>query len=211
VTCKICLEALDKGYNFASNLISIWGFHSKLWVPKVARVSTLAILRLPFGSPRTKCRLDVGLMERHKLYYKGEGGGFPQLRIVVSFVSLNCMWFILAPKVLRLHITHLVFSFVQVHVSSWYVSFFLIPSRSSSTPLYPQSATSQGVCPNSLLVQCFQFKLTFESIKELGSASWKTHKVQRNNAPSKTFQKYVFGTKNLKIWSNFNHSKVLNY
>jgi len=26
-------------------------------------------------------------MERHKVYYKGEGGGFPQVRAVVSFVS----------------------------------------------------------------------------------------------------------------------------
>jgi hypothetical protein len=31
----------------------------------------------PFGSPGTKCHLDVGLVERHKGYYKGEGGGFP--------------------------------------------------------------------------------------------------------------------------------------
>ncbi len=35
----------------------------------------------------TKCHLDVGLMERHKIYYKGEGGGFPQVHVVVSLVS----------------------------------------------------------------------------------------------------------------------------
>jgi len=29
------------------------------------------------GSPRTKCHLDVGLMERYRVYYKREGGGFP--------------------------------------------------------------------------------------------------------------------------------------
>jgi len=40
-------------------------------------VPTLAISRLPFGSPRTKCHLDVGLVERHKITYKGEAGGFP--------------------------------------------------------------------------------------------------------------------------------------
>jgi hypothetical protein len=38
-------------------------------------------------------------------------------------------------------------------------------------PLYPQSATSKGVCPNSLFFCRFPFRLTFESIKELGSAS----------------------------------------
>jgi len=39
-------------------------------------------------------------------------------------------------------------------------------------PLYPQNATSQGVCSNSLLFCCFHFRLTFESIKELGGASY---------------------------------------
>jgi len=28
-------------------------------------------------NPETKNQLDVGLVERHKVYYKGEGGGFP--------------------------------------------------------------------------------------------------------------------------------------
>jgi hypothetical protein len=27
----------------------------------------------------TKCHLDVGLVERHIIYYKGVGGGFPQV------------------------------------------------------------------------------------------------------------------------------------
>jgi hypothetical protein len=53
------------------------------------RVPTLTIMGFPFGSPGTKCHLDVGLMERHKVYYKGEGGGFPQVRAMVSHVSLN--------------------------------------------------------------------------------------------------------------------------
>ncbi len=50
-------------------------------------VSTLGISGLPFGSPGTKCHLDVGFMERHKVYYKGEGGGFPQVRAVMSLVN----------------------------------------------------------------------------------------------------------------------------
>jgi hypothetical protein len=33
--------------------------------------------------------LDVGLVERHKVCYKGEGGGFPHVRAVVSLVNLN--------------------------------------------------------------------------------------------------------------------------
>ncbi len=50
-------------------------------------VPTLRISGFPFGNPGTKCHLDVGLLERHKVYYKGEGGGFPQVRVVVSLMS----------------------------------------------------------------------------------------------------------------------------
>jgi len=51
--------------------------HAKLWAPKVEEVPTLAISRLPLGNPGTKCHLDMGLVERHIVYYKGEGDGFP--------------------------------------------------------------------------------------------------------------------------------------
>jgi len=54
-------------------------------------VPSLGISGLPFGSPETKCHLDVGLVERHKVYYKGEGGGFPQVWAVVSLVSLSLL------------------------------------------------------------------------------------------------------------------------
>jgi hypothetical protein len=82
-------KALDKAYNFASNVISIGGLHTKLWGPKVTWVSTLGILGLPFRSPGTECHLDVGLVQRHRIYYEGEGGGFPQVQVVVSLVSPN--------------------------------------------------------------------------------------------------------------------------
>jgi hypothetical protein len=83
-----------------------------------------------------------------------------------------CPWLVLEPKVFQLCTNHLVFGFMQVHVNSWCLSLFLVPSRSSNTSFYPQSATNQGVCPNSLLFLCFQFRFTFESIKELGSTSF---------------------------------------
>jgi hypothetical protein len=75
--CNILLKAFNEGYNFALDLISIPGLLAKLLAPKVVGVLVVRILGLPFGSFRTKCHLDVGLMERHKVYYKGEGGGFP--------------------------------------------------------------------------------------------------------------------------------------
>jgi hypothetical protein len=39
------------------------------------------------GSPGTKNHSDVGVAGRHKEYYRGEGGGFPRVRAVVSLVS----------------------------------------------------------------------------------------------------------------------------
>jgi len=64
------------------------------------------------GSPNfgnslgTKSDLDVGPMGNHKVYYKGEGGGFPQVRAVVSLVCPSCPWLILAPKVFQLRINN---------------------------------------------------------------------------------------------------------
>jgi hypothetical protein len=54
-------------------------------------VLVMKISGLPLGSPETKSLLDVGLVEKHKVYYKGESGGFPQVRAVVSLVSPNLL------------------------------------------------------------------------------------------------------------------------
>jgi len=47
----------------------------------------VVISRLLLGSPETKSHSNVGAMGRHKEYYMGEGGGFPQVRGMVSLVS----------------------------------------------------------------------------------------------------------------------------
>jgi hypothetical protein len=80
-------KALNKGYNLALDLISIEGLHIKLCAFKVAEVPTLGIFGLPFGSIGTKCHLDASPIASHKVYYKGEGGGLPQVQAVVSLVS----------------------------------------------------------------------------------------------------------------------------
>ncbi len=82
------------------------------------------------------------------------------------------LWLVLAPKCSNYALTNFLFDLCRSVRVIKCLLFFLVSSRSSSTPLYPQSATSQGACPNSLLFCCFHFILTFESIKELGSASW---------------------------------------
>ncbi len=52
--------------------------------------------------------MDVGPVERCKIYYKGEGGGFPQVWAVASLVRPCCPWLVLAPKVLQLCTNHFV-------------------------------------------------------------------------------------------------------
>jgi len=47
-------KILNKGCNFALDLILIGNLHAKLWGPKVARIPFVGILGFPLGNPRTK-------------------------------------------------------------------------------------------------------------------------------------------------------------
>ncbi len=91
LVCKWCAtyrwKALNEGYNFALNFISIKGFHAKLWALKVIGVPVVGISRFPLGSSRTKWHLGAVPMVGHKVYYKEEGGGVPSVRTVMSFMS----------------------------------------------------------------------------------------------------------------------------
>jgi hypothetical protein len=84
-------KALDKGYNFALDLIAIRGLHRKLCALKVIRVPVVGILELPLGSPGTKNHLNVAHVESYRVYYMREGGGFPRVQAVVSFVNLESL------------------------------------------------------------------------------------------------------------------------
>jgi hypothetical protein len=141
MTCR--WKDLDKAYNFALDFISIRGLQAKLWGPKVAGFPTLAILGLPLGS--------LGV------------------RAVVSLMSPSCPWLVLTPKVLQLCINHFVLVLCKPMWVSKACQFFLIPSRSSSMPLYPSKvlqARERALTPHSSIVFCLG--LTFESFKELG-------------------------------------------
>jgi hypothetical protein len=52
-------KALDKGYNFALDLIAIRGLHVKLCASKLAGIPVVRISRLSLGSIETKSHLDV--------------------------------------------------------------------------------------------------------------------------------------------------------
>jgi hypothetical protein len=60
------------------------------------------------GVLEEKSHLDVGLVERCRIYYKGEGGGFPKVQAVVSLVCPCCLWLNLTPKVFQLCTKHFV-------------------------------------------------------------------------------------------------------
>jgi len=72
---------------FALDLIPIRGLSKELCLCKVPGVQTGTVLGLLLGNPRIKSHSDVIAMERHKVYYMGEGGGFPPVRVVMSLVS----------------------------------------------------------------------------------------------------------------------------
>jgi hypothetical protein len=80
-----------------------------------------------------------------------------------------CPWLILAPKVLQLCINHLVLVLCR---SVWVIEacqLFLVPFRSSNTPLYPSNvlrARERAPIPCFFVVLCLGF--TFESFKKLG-------------------------------------------
>jgi hypothetical protein len=80
-----------------------------------------------FETLMTKWHLGAGPMAKHRVYYKGEGGGFPQVWVVVNLVSLCLPMARLCTKVLQLCINQLVVWFVQVRVSNWCLSLFLVP------------------------------------------------------------------------------------
>jgi hypothetical protein len=56
-------KALDEGYNFALDLITIGGLQMKLCALKVTRVRVVTISGLSLGSPGTKIHLDVAPRE----------------------------------------------------------------------------------------------------------------------------------------------------
>jgi hypothetical protein len=136
---------LDEGYNFASDLITIGGLHTKLWPWKVVEVSTLTISGL------TKCNLDVSLVERHIVYYKGEGGSFPQVRAVVSLVSPILP--VVRPNTKSAPVMHWPTCCLVLCKSVWVnkcLSFFLVLSQSSSMPLYPPKVLWAKECAPTL-------------------------------------------------------------
>ncbi len=76
---------LDEGYNFGSDLVAIGCGSRELWAPKVPGLQSRqfrdnfgTISGLQLGSPGNLCHLDVASAASCRVYYMGDGGGFPQ-------------------------------------------------------------------------------------------------------------------------------------
>jgi hypothetical protein len=169
-TCDILLESSRPGLDFALDNISIRGLFAKLWGSKIARVPTFAISGLSLGSLGRKNHLDVGPVERCRVYYNGEGGDFPQVRAVVSLMCSCCPRFVLEPKVFQLHINHLVWVLCKPVWVSEACQLFLVPSRSSSTPPHPSKCYELGSVPRFLFLPLFSTWTHIWVFQGVGSA-----------------------------------------
>jgi hypothetical protein len=140
LVCRWCVtyrwKDLDEGYNFASDFISIKDLNTKFWAPKVTRVIVVGISRLPLGSPRTKWHLGAGLMVKHKVYYKGEGGSFPKFGLWWVLWVWVCSWLVCAPKCSNYALTNLLFGLCRfMWVSELLINFLSPISELQHTPL----------------------------------------------------------------------------
>ncbi len=85
---EICLQSYGASKSRESRRAGFWDSHA--------------------GVLGKKSHFDVGPVERSRVYYKGEGGAFPQIRAVMSLVCPCCPWLVLAPNVLQLCTSHFV-------------------------------------------------------------------------------------------------------
>jgi hypothetical protein len=130
-------KALDKSYNFASNLSIIEGLHTKLWARKVARVLVVGISGLPFGSPETKWHLGASTMAKHRVYYNVVASPkFGPWWVLLIYV---CPWFVHAPTCSKYAVTNLLFGLCR---SVWVIKVLVnLPSPISElqhVPLPPK-------------------------------------------------------------------------
>jgi hypothetical protein len=87
VACNISLKSSWWGLKFRFRPHLNQRSAHKIMGLQSCEVLILGILRFPLGSPETKCHLGASPVAKLRVYYKGEGGGFPQIRAMVSFVS----------------------------------------------------------------------------------------------------------------------------
>jgi hypothetical protein len=88
VEFHIFLESSQQGLQLCFRPHLNWRSTKKNYgLPKSQESPISGISGPPTWEFGTKWHLGVGPMARHKKYFKGEGGGFPQVHVVVSLAS----------------------------------------------------------------------------------------------------------------------------
>jgi hypothetical protein len=102
VTCDIPLERSWRGLQLCFR-----PHHDRRFAQEVMRPQSRGNPNCEnFGTPtwesRDKNPFGCGPCGEHRVYYKGEGGGFPQVWAVVSLVCPSYLWLVLTPKMFQL-------------------------------------------------------------------------------------------------------------
>jgi hypothetical protein len=109
-------KALDKGYNFALDFISIGGLHKKLRAPKVAESQLREFRDSQMGVPKQNAIWMLVPWPSIEYTIRGKVVASPKFEPCgILWVQVQ-LWFIVAPNVFQLCTNKLVFGFVQVRV-----------------------------------------------------------------------------------------------
>jgi hypothetical protein len=144
----VCLQSYRVPKSWESHLAQFWDSHS--------------------GVLGEKNHLDVGSVASHREYYKGEGGGFPQVQVVVN---LACPMAHPSTKVAKLCTNHFVWVVCKPMWVSEACQLFLVPSRNSNTPLYPSKCCELGSVPRFLPLSLFSTWIHIWVFQGVGSVS----------------------------------------
>jgi hypothetical protein len=148
----------------------------------------LGISGLPLGSSRKKWHLGDGTVAKHRVYYKGEGGGeSPNLGYGESFEFVFGRGLSVHQKCSNYALTNL----FGLYMSMWVIElFFILPSlhlealtRLSTPKVLRVKERAPTPCPSVV----FTFKLAVESTKEFGGASPLTTYLIEAQRKVKTF------------------------
>jgi hypothetical protein len=104
-------KALNKGYNFSFNPISIKGLQ-EIMASKLAKISVSRFWRYLTWESHEKFYFGAEPVVNHRSYYKRESGGFLKSGPWWILWICVCPWLVYAPKVLQLCIYQLVIWFV---------------------------------------------------------------------------------------------------
>jgi hypothetical protein len=193
-------KALDKGYNFALDLISIEGLHTKLWAPKVMRVPIVGISGLPLG---VLGQNDIWVLVPWlgtKYIMRGKVVASPRFGLWWILWVCVCSWFVRAPKCSNYALINLLFVLCR---SVWVIDLLVnLPSPHPEAPTHPSTPEVLRIrerAPTSSPFVVFTFGFAIESIKELGGASPRIF-MFLYLVPTKPFMDDVRWTKIIQWW-----------